>query len=184
MREPRLGDELAAIEAALAGLKPARSRIDRDRLLSLAGRAAVGETPPRRPQNKTAWLWPYAAAAAALAAAVFLGVWLSAGSVPKGGGKLAGGPTGNPSATSKRLADGAASVDVSPGVSPPLAAASPSPSADFLWKAVLRKGLREGIVTLAATAPDPEDSRATATRPAPLNPPLCSTLLVMSSLML
>ena len=97
------------------------------------------------------------------------------------GGKSAGGPTGNPSATSKRLADGAASVDVSPGVSPPLAAASPSPSADFLWKAVLRKGLREGIVTLAATAPDPEDSRATATGPAPLNPPLPATPSILGN---
>jgi hypothetical protein len=184
MCEDRLNDELAAIEAALAGLKPARSRIDRGRLLSLAGRAPACEPPQKRRRNKTAWLWPCAAAAAALAAAVFLGVWLSAGGAPKGGEKVAGGPAQNPSAATKRLADGTAPVDVSSRASPPFSTASSSPAADFLWKAVLREGLREGIVMLAATAPKTEDNQATAARPVSLNPSLCSTVLVMSSLML
>ncbi len=39
MSEKRLNEELAAIEIALASLKPAASRVDRDRVMFLAGRA-------------------------------------------------------------------------------------------------------------------------------------------------
>ena len=38
MSEKRINEELAAVEAALASLKPAASGVDRDRVMFLAGR--------------------------------------------------------------------------------------------------------------------------------------------------
>ena len=51
--------ELIAIEAALGSLAPARGRLDRDRIMFLAGQASVG----RRSSGRRAWI----AAAAGLA---------------------------------------------------------------------------------------------------------------------
>ena len=89
MPEKRLNDELAAVEAALAALKPAASLVDRERLMFLAGRAsasgiATGDSPDFRvnengtgyhlgafaTNRKAKWLWPCLTAVSLLLAIV------------------------------------------------------------------------------------------------------------------
>jgi hypothetical protein len=68
MSEKRLNEELTAVEAALASLKPAASSVDRDRMMYLAGRmSAVTNTPPHK-KHKTHWLWPCVTAVSLLLA--------------------------------------------------------------------------------------------------------------------
>ena len=61
MSEGPLNAELAAVEATLAGLVPAESSLDRDRVMYLAGRASV--RPAKSPR-----LWQATSVAATLAA--------------------------------------------------------------------------------------------------------------------
>lgn len=68
-REP-LNPDLANVESVLAGLRPSRSGLDRDRLMFLAGQAAG-----LRRARRAAWLGAGASTAATLAACV-LGVLL------------------------------------------------------------------------------------------------------------
>jgi hypothetical protein len=76
MSEERLNDDLGAIEAALCSLTPARSGIERDRLMFLAGKkAAIDRRSPKL-------LWPMATAASLLVAATF-GILWAAGSNPR-----------------------------------------------------------------------------------------------------
>ncbi len=60
MSEEHLNEELAAVEAALASVGPRPSRLDRDRVMFLAGRASAApqtDVPPRRVGR---WAWPAA----------------------------------------------------------------------------------------------------------------------------
>jgi hypothetical protein len=68
MPEKRLNEELAAVEAALASLKPAASGADRDRVMFLAGRASVNTNLPPTQRLKTQWLWPCTTAVSLLLA--------------------------------------------------------------------------------------------------------------------
>jgi hypothetical protein len=54
--------ELTAIESALRGLAPARSRLDCDRLMFQAGQASI------RPRSLARWAWPSIAASLAIVA--------------------------------------------------------------------------------------------------------------------
>jgi len=63
-----LTESMKAVEAALASLVPRADRLDRDRLIFLAGReSAIAESVPR-----ARWVWPGALAAMTTAAAVLL----------------------------------------------------------------------------------------------------------------
>lgn len=71
--------ELSELEAALGGLLPRPSRLDRDRLLFLAGQASASSSPASAEQrerpNRRHWIWP-AISALSTAAAVVLAVLL------------------------------------------------------------------------------------------------------------
>jgi hypothetical protein len=62
MSQDALDPELAAVEAALDRLTPARSRLDRDRLMFEAGVASA------RSRSRGAWIWPSIAAGLAVVA--------------------------------------------------------------------------------------------------------------------
>jgi hypothetical protein len=68
MSEKRINEELAAVEAALASLKPAASGVDRDRVMFLAGRASAAYSALPRQYRKTQWLWPCVTAVSLLLA--------------------------------------------------------------------------------------------------------------------
>ncbi|MGD0518353.1 MAG: hypothetical protein ABSA26_12530 [Thermoguttaceae bacterium] len=68
MSEKRLNEELSAVEAALASLKPAASGADRDRVMFLAGRVSANVNFPPTQRLKTQWIWPCTTAAALLLA--------------------------------------------------------------------------------------------------------------------
>ncbi len=70
MSEKRINEELSAVEAALASLKPAASGVDRDRVMFLAGRASVLPNAPPRMRLKREWLWPCITAVSLLLAIV------------------------------------------------------------------------------------------------------------------
>ena len=74
MSEKRLNEELSAVEAALAALKPAASGVDRDRVMFLAGRASAGTNATLRPSRRTHWLWPCTTAVSLLLAITFGGM--------------------------------------------------------------------------------------------------------------
>lgn len=69
MSQEELNDELADIEAALATVGPGPSRLQRDRVMYLAGRASVG---PATQRTGTAWAWPAAFGAMTVVAATLL----------------------------------------------------------------------------------------------------------------
>ncbi len=71
----KLTPELVAIEAALGGLSPRPSGIQRDRLMFLAGRASAGGVGEYATARRGRLLWPCVAAASLLAAAVFASLW-------------------------------------------------------------------------------------------------------------
>jgi hypothetical protein len=73
--ERALSDELREFERALASLKPGAGRIDRDRLMYLAGQASLVIPPRRLP--RAAWLWP-AATVCSAAVGLVLGLALAA----------------------------------------------------------------------------------------------------------
>jgi len=74
MSEKRLNEELAAIEVALASLKPAASGVDRDRVMFLAGRASVTANALPQRYRKIHWLWPCITAVSLLLAITFSGI--------------------------------------------------------------------------------------------------------------
>ena len=74
MADEERNEDLDDLEAALASLSPRGSRIDRDRLLFLAGRASAEPTSGSSVRRR--WLWP-AATAASLTAACVLGALLA-----------------------------------------------------------------------------------------------------------
>ncbi|MGA2796981.1 MAG: hypothetical protein ABSE63_05350 [Thermoguttaceae bacterium] len=68
MSEKRINEELSAVEAALASLKPAAAGVDRDRVMFLAGcMSAIANTPLHQKQ-KIPWLWPCVTAVSLLLA--------------------------------------------------------------------------------------------------------------------
>ncbi len=69
--EKRIGD-LKEIEAALASLVPRGDRLDRDRLMFLAGQASVVRRGPDGAARAGRWAWPSAFAAASAVAASLL----------------------------------------------------------------------------------------------------------------
>ncbi len=69
MSREELNDELAHIEAALATVGPGPSRLQRDRVMYLAGRASAGPATQRR---TTGWAWPAAFGAMTAVAATLL----------------------------------------------------------------------------------------------------------------
>ncbi len=78
MSEERMSHDLAAVEAALASLRPAPSALDRDRLMFLGGQASAR----RQRAWGASWLWPCATAATVLVACT-LGVLLAGRSGPQ-----------------------------------------------------------------------------------------------------
>jgi hypothetical protein len=68
MSEKRINEELSAVEAALASLKPAASGADRDRVMFLAGRMSAVANTPLHQKQKTSWLWPCVTAVSLLLA--------------------------------------------------------------------------------------------------------------------
>lgn len=58
MSEKRINEELAAIEAVLATLKPAASGLHRDRVMFLAGLASATSNALPQRYTKIHWLWP------------------------------------------------------------------------------------------------------------------------------
>ena len=81
MSEKRINEELAAVETALATLKPAASGVDRDRVMFLAGRvSAVTQAKPRQ-RRKADWLWPCATVVSLLLAIASSGMLFLHGAV-------------------------------------------------------------------------------------------------------
>jgi len=74
MSEKRINEELSAVEAALASLKPAASLSDRDRVMFLAGRASANAYLPPTQRLKTQWLWPCTTAVSLLLAIASSGI--------------------------------------------------------------------------------------------------------------
>ncbi len=84
MSEKRLNEELAAVEAALASLKPAASLVDRDRVMFLAGRMSVVKNAPLHQKHKTTWLWPCVTAVSLLLAIASSGMLFLHGTARSG----------------------------------------------------------------------------------------------------
>ena len=74
MSEKRLNEDLAAVEAALASLKPAASGVDRDRVMFLAGRASSAYSALPSQYRKAHWLWPCTTAVSLLLAIASCGM--------------------------------------------------------------------------------------------------------------
>lgn len=68
MSEKRINEELAAIETALATLKPAASGVDRDRVMFLAGQASATTNALPQRYKIIHWLWPCITAVSLLVA--------------------------------------------------------------------------------------------------------------------
>lgn len=60
MSEENLNERLAALEAVLASFHPASLRVDRDRVMFLAGRASVSGKASSRPGSSVGRVWPTA----------------------------------------------------------------------------------------------------------------------------
>jgi hypothetical protein len=84
MSEKRINEELAAIESALASLKPAASGVDRDRVMFLAGRMSAVTNAPLHQKQKTSWLWPCATAVSLLLAIASSGMLFLRGTATSG----------------------------------------------------------------------------------------------------
>ena len=72
MSRDELNEQLAALEAQLASFRPGPSRIDRDRVMFLAGRASTQKKPRPRATSGGRWLWPMAFAGMSGVAATLL----------------------------------------------------------------------------------------------------------------
>jgi hypothetical protein len=79
MSEKRITEELAAVEAILASLKPAASGVDRDRVMFLAGRASMTANALPRQHKIIHWLWPCITAVSLLMAIASSGMLLMQG---------------------------------------------------------------------------------------------------------
>lgn len=79
MSQDRVNPDLEATQSAFSSLQPAPSRVDRDRLMYLAGQAAsaASSVDVRRP--RAGWWWPCSTAASLLVAATFASLWLARG---------------------------------------------------------------------------------------------------------
>jgi hypothetical protein len=98
-----LSAELKAVEAELAALAPRDDRLDRERLIFLAGRASVAARAPRL----GALAWPGAFAGMTAVAAALLVMLLARPGVPTGaGGVVAEAPDAGPSDRSQVVDDG------------------------------------------------------------------------------
>jgi hypothetical protein len=82
MSEKRINEELSAVEAALASLKPAASLLDRDRAMFLAGRMSAVAIAPLFQKHRTFWLWPYINAISLLVAIASTGMLFVRGTAP------------------------------------------------------------------------------------------------------
>ncbi|MFH1267357.1 MAG: hypothetical protein ABIK89_16660, partial [Planctomycetota bacterium] len=71
-REAELSPELKAIEAELAALSPREDRMNRERLVFLAGRASVGGRVAGRGSLVAGWAWPASTAGMTAVAATLL----------------------------------------------------------------------------------------------------------------
>jgi hypothetical protein len=101
MSEKRINEELAAVEAALASLKPATSGVDRDRVMFLAGRMSAVANAPLHQKQKTPWLWPCATAVSLLLAIASSGMLYMRGTAP--GEKQAVYPKSNTIQTAENI---------------------------------------------------------------------------------
>jgi hypothetical protein len=72
MSKEDLSDELAAVEAALGSVGPGPSRLDRDRVMFLAGRASLAEPSEGPTYRSRRWAWPAAFSAMTAVAATLL----------------------------------------------------------------------------------------------------------------
>ncbi len=115
MSEKRIDEELAATEVSLSSLTPAASRVDRDRLMFLAGRASAERNPTTRHRNVTTWLWPCTTAVSLLVAATSGLLWAAGGNVRIAERVMNASPNGPP-----------ATLD--------LPAVAASPSSSWLWE--------------------------------------------------
>ena len=73
---PQRAPQMQALEAQLAALRPREDRLDRERLMYLAGQAAAAPNGVRSQRLPLAWAWPTSLGAAAGAAAALLVVAL------------------------------------------------------------------------------------------------------------
>lgn len=106
--------ELTAIEAVLASLAPRTDRLNRERLMFLAGQASAAAR-PERCRAWTRWLWPAAfSAMTAVAAMLLVMLVVQPGQIARhGADRTALAPA--PSAEAKTAQDaGAASMQLSP----------------------------------------------------------------------
>lgn len=74
-QKPQRSPQVQAFEAQLAALRPREDRLDRERLMFLAGQASVGSHPTLRLGQQRRWAWPASLGAVvggAVAAAVML----------------------------------------------------------------------------------------------------------------
>jgi hypothetical protein len=83
MSQDELNQQLAALEGQLTSFHPAPSRLDRDRVMFLAGRASGENRPRRHTASGARWLWPMAFAGMSGVAATLLVtlLWRPAGVV-------------------------------------------------------------------------------------------------------
>ena len=81
--DKKLSRELKAFEAELAMLRPREDRLDRERLIFLAGQASVSGTADDRRAHLGRWAWPTSfAAMTAVAAVLFVMLFTQTADVP------------------------------------------------------------------------------------------------------
>jgi hypothetical protein len=81
-RDPASSPDIKALEAQLAALAPRSDRLNRERLMFLAGRASVNDPPAIGTASRRGWLWPASTGALVGAAAALVVVAASPGVDP------------------------------------------------------------------------------------------------------
>ena len=143
-RETDTPQELKAVESGLASLAPTTLRLDRDRLMYLAGQAAAAHDAPAGLASRRAWIWPAASAGVGAVSAALL-VLLVARPAPRVVERIVYVP-----ATHAAAAD-AAQQPGADGASLPRHSAAPSPGA-----VAPRRTFGGGWMGLAAPSRRPE----------------------------
>src|SRR5215213_6931081 len=69
--DPRMPQELIAFEAQISALRPREDRLDRERLMFLAGQASAAGSREHRSARRP-WVWPAAFGAMTAAAAMLM----------------------------------------------------------------------------------------------------------------